>query len=143
MLRSIEILDLKSQQKLDLTGLDRLYTRGMNIGDWIKQCRTVAGLNQTQLGEALNVGKANVSAWENNRHEPSYTQMLKIAEVGKHRCPLPGLPAGDWPFENVARERFDQLTDNQRKGIEDWVVRQVDAFLGEAPAKSGDGAKAA
>jgi len=115
----------------------------MDIGDWIKRCRTAAGLNQTELGERLNVGKANVSAWENNRHEPSYSQMLKIAEIAGHRIALPGLAASEWPFPSVARERFDQLTEYQRKGIEDSVRKQVDAFLGEAPGKSEQDERAA
>jgi|GEM_PF-6877351 len=110
----------------------------MNIGDWIKKCRTAAGLNQTQLGERLGVGKANVSAWENNRHEPSYSQMLKVAEIAGHRFALPGMQSGQWPFASVPYERFQQLTDNQRKGIEDSLHRQVDAFLGETPDNKSD-----
>lgn len=133
---SIEILDFVGQQKLDLSRLDRLYTPRMDIGDWVLTSRKDAGLTQTELGERLGVGKANVSAWEKNRHEPSYSQILKIAEVTGHRHPLPGSRGDDWPFPSVPRERFEQLTASQRKGIEEAVKRLVDTFLGEAPGKS-------
>lgn len=41
-----------------------------------------------------------------------------------------------WPFERVPLERILQLTPNQRLGIEDALLRQVDAFLGPDAGKS-------
>lgn len=61
----------------------------MDIGAWIKNARTAAKLTQTSLAEEMGLTKGNVSAWENNRHEPSYAQMLKICRLTG--CPLPGL----------------------------------------------------
>lgn len=136
MASSIEILDFESQEKLDQACLDFLYTPLMTIGEWIKTCRTAAKMNQTQLGDALGVTKGNVSAWENDRHEPSYTQMLKIADMGQ--MPLPGLtPAAPaWPFPEVARERVDALSDEQRREIQAAVLTMLSLIEARNPRKS-------
>lgn len=63
----------------------------MQISKWIKDARGYAGLTQQQLGDALGVTKANVSAWENGRHEPSFDQLKKIAEETSYKESLPGL----------------------------------------------------
>lgn len=50
---------------------------------------------------------------------------------------------GAWPFSTIDRDAFDALTAEQRRGIEQWVARQVEAY-GDAPdVKSPGGAKAA
>ena len=59
----------------------------MNIGAWIKQSRLSAGMTQDVFGDALGVGKANVSSWERGHHRASYAQLLKIAAVTK--CTIP------------------------------------------------------
>lgn len=71
--------------------LDVLYTGPMNIGKWIRETRTAAGLSQEQLGEAVARGKANVSGWETGKHEPSYSIILAIYEVTGAKIPPPGL----------------------------------------------------
>lgn len=84
-------------------------------------------MTQTELGDALGVTKGNVSAWENGRHEPSYSQMLRIADLTKAPLPLAPTP-GDWPFPRLAKSAFDELTSGQKEAIEDWVISQVRAF---------------
>lgn len=112
MRRSIDSLDFSGQETLALGGLEFLYTRRMDIGDWIRSARKMAGVNQEQLGEALGVTKGNVSAWENNRHEPSYSQMLKIAERAGWKIPLPGAPTtagASWPFRRITADQVAGL----------------------------------
>lgn len=138
---SIEILDFKSQEKLDPRCLGRLYTQAMEISAWIKTGRQAAEMTQTELGDALGVTKGNISAWENGRHEPSYSQMLKIAELTRSQLPLAPTP-GDWPFPRVSKESFDRLTPGQKEAIEDWVIGQVKAF-GAAPVVKSDGTEEA
>lgn len=53
----------------------------MELKEWIKAARARKGWTQTQLGEVVSVTKGNVSSWEKGRHEPSYSQLLKIAEA--------------------------------------------------------------
>jgi len=65
----------------------------MEINRWIKAARNHAGLTQTQLGDPLGVTKGNVSAWEIGRHEPSFDQLKKIAEITSYPEPLPGMAA--------------------------------------------------
>ena len=84
---SIDFLDFTSQCNLDPTCAQLLYLAGMNVAEWVRAARSHAQMNQTQLGDAVGVGKQNVSAWENDRHEPSFTQMSRIAEVTKYPMP--------------------------------------------------------
>ncbi|QKH45702.1 helix-turn-helix transcriptional regulator [Achromobacter denitrificans] len=142
MSRSIEILDFESQEKLDPHRLGPLYTRAMEISVWIKASRQSAAMTQTELGDALGVTKGNISAWENGRHEPSYSQMLRIAELTNSRLPLASTP-GDWPFPRVSKDSFDRLTPGQKEAIEDWVINQVRAFTSAPVVKSGGAEEAA
>lgn len=79
---------------------DFLTIECMNIGDWIKASREAAGIKQDELAERLGKTRGNVSAWENNRHEPSFAQILEIARITKHAIPIPGVAA--MPVGNVA-----------------------------------------
>lgn len=74
----------------------------MQISKWIKDARKHSGLTQQQLGDALGVTKANVSAWENDRHEPSFDQLKKIAEETAYKEPLPGLISAASNVSSVA-----------------------------------------
>src|SRR6266542_806629 len=60
----------------------------MQLANWIKAARTKGGFTQERLGELLNVTKANVSAWENARHEPSYEQIAKISKATGYALPF-------------------------------------------------------
>lgn len=51
----------------------------MKIHEWVKAARAHAKLSQEKLGEHLGVTKGNVSAWENARHEPGFSQLRRIA----------------------------------------------------------------
>lgn len=64
----------------------------MNIHEWVRAARRHAGLTQAQLGELIGVTKGNVSAWETGRHEPSYANLVRIAELTGFAQQLPGLP---------------------------------------------------
>jgi phage repressor protein C with HTH and peptisase S24 domain len=59
----------------------------MEINRWIRAARKKADLTQEQLGERLGVTKGNVSAWENGRHEPSYSQIHEISALTKYPMP--------------------------------------------------------
>jgi phage repressor protein C with HTH and peptisase S24 domain len=78
MMTSIEAVNTMRQEHLAPLGLDALYIPPVQINEWVRAARTAAGLTQEQLGNELGVTKGNVSGWENGRHEPSYSQLLKI-----------------------------------------------------------------
>jgi DNA-binding transcriptional regulator YiaG len=74
------------------TGRKCVPTLVMGLSEWVLSSREAAGLTQAQLGERVGVGKGNVSAWENSRHEPSYAQLLEIGRQTGWPHPLPMLP---------------------------------------------------
>ncbi|QDQ87719.1 helix-turn-helix transcriptional regulator [Alcaligenaceae bacterium SJ-26] len=83
---------LLSQVFLDPSCIGILYTQTMSIGKWIKEVRKSRNLTQTELGEKLGRTKANISAWENDAHEPSYSQVLSIANIVDWTIRPPGFP---------------------------------------------------
>lgn len=95
----------------------------MEIKDWVLTARTKGKMTQTQLGDAMGITKGNVSAWENGRHEPSWTQMLKICELTGVVLPLPpGLrnEAPAWPF-TVAADLFYAMPPEERQRIDKYI----------------------
>ncbi|MFD1557178.1 S24 family peptidase [Paraburkholderia silviterrae] len=85
---------------------------------WIHSARKKAGLTQEQLGERLGVTKGNMSAWENDRHEPSYAQIQEMAALVN--LPLPdtgGAPAASAPvLGKPIRERLEEM--RQENGLD-------------------------
>lgn len=53
----------------------------MNIGEKIKALRKLNGLDQKQLGDALNVSNKTISSWEANRTEPKMDMIEKMCDV--------------------------------------------------------------
>lgn len=76
----------------------------MKISDWVKGAREFAGMTQPQMGEALGISKQNISAWERDRHEPSFDQLIKIISLTGYPEPLPGLPHELWQSRMEAEE---------------------------------------
>lgn len=103
----------------------------MDIGKWVKECRAAAGITQTQLGDMLNVTKGNVSAWETNKHEPSYAQMVEIAKAARFVVPLPGFPAPAWPFRSIPPEKYAKIPERLQGQIEERALALVEEWDGE------------
>ncbi|WP_428718560.1 helix-turn-helix transcriptional regulator [Undibacterium curvum] len=65
------------------------------ISKWVRSAREHAGLSGEQLGAKLAVElgtergntKANISHWENERHQPSMLQMLAISRITGMKLP--------------------------------------------------------
>lgn len=51
----------------------------MNIGENIKKARISKGLTQKQLGEILGISQSAITQFENNRSNPKYDTLQKIA----------------------------------------------------------------
>lgn len=111
---------------LDLHRQDFLYDSAMKLNDWVSTARKHAKLTQEQLGEALGVTKANVSAWENARHEPSYGQLQIIAK--KTGYPLSGTPGINKTPTPPPRPDFKarHITDSDWAMLEDIKVLPMD-----------------
>lgn len=78
---SIETIDIESQEHLCPRRLGFLYSGGMKIAEWVRLARKHIGWTQEQLGAALNLTKGNISAWENDRHDPSFDQIMQISRL--------------------------------------------------------------
>lgn len=143
---SIEILDIKSQENIDLVRLANLYDPCMEINKWVLTARTAAKFTQEQLGEALGVTKGNVSAWENGRHEPSLSQIKKIGQI----CEADLFPlfegtslsisliakTGDrWPFKTDFK-LYATLPDEQKQDLDELVTLTIEQWHRKNPTKS-------
>ncbi len=61
----------------------------MKLNEWIKAARKRMGKTQTELGDIVNVGKANVSHWEKGTHQPSFDTIVAIAAASGMPLPIP------------------------------------------------------
>jgi len=59
----------------------------INIANFVKSARLSIGITQDELALKLGCTKANVSAWENDRHVPSYKQLCRLSAMSG--MPLP------------------------------------------------------
>lgn len=119
-------------------GTGILYHAPMELNRWIIEARARAQMTQQQLADALGVTKSNVSAWENSRHEPGWSQMLKIRQVTGLPLPVDDMQstpgAKDWPFEFPA-SRLDQLDERQLAAVERILVSAIElAAMGMSKA---------
>lgn len=53
----------------------------MNMGAKIRDLRKQKRLSQTELGKLVHVSQQTVTAWENNKAEPTSSAVVQLAEV--------------------------------------------------------------
>ena len=53
----------------------------MSIGTKIRDLRKQAHLSQTELGKKVSVSQQTVTAWENNKAEPSSSAVAQLADI--------------------------------------------------------------
>lgn len=58
------------------------------LGKWVKDARKKWGRSQEALANEIEVTKANVWAWENDKHSPDVGQVINISLITGH--PVPG-----------------------------------------------------
>ena len=90
---SIEYVDSASQDNLTTGSAGIDYPRSM-LAEWIKAARLHRKLTQEALGDAVGVSKQNVNAWEKGRHEPSFAQAVRIAQLTGYPLPEDARMAG-------------------------------------------------
>lgn len=125
---SIGFLYRQSQAKVSPHGAGNLYARGMELGEWIRAARNRKGLAQAELADLLGRTKANISGWELGRHEPSFGQILRIAELTGH--PIERVA---WPLEMVDRERYYALSDKDRAYAQAKMMAAIEEREQAAP----------
>lgn len=80
------------------------------LADWLRAARKAAGFSQEELGARLaselgderGYTKANISAWENEKHNPNLKQLLATAKVTRTTLPQELLDAAGGP-QDAAR----------------------------------------
>jgi transcriptional regulator with XRE-family HTH domain len=102
-----------------------------SIGLWVKSARKHKGWTQAELAQAMDVTSGNVSHWERGQHEPSHSQVKKIAAVT-------GYPMEEWPFPRVQSKELTLLAPRQKHFIENLVIVGLGALKELDP---GDGGK--
>lgn len=55
------------------------------LGERIRKCRKIMGLDQVQFGALFDVSDSLVSKWENDVREPKLSELRKMEDV----CPVP------------------------------------------------------
>lgn len=95
----------------------------MTLPQWIRAARKFKGWSQEKLGEELGLTKGNVSAWETDRHEPSYGQMKKIAELTGYPFLDSdiGKATGNWPLSDDVLAALRRAKPETRSGIETYA----------------------
>lgn len=51
------------------------------FGDELKRLRKKCGLNQYELGEAVDMSQATIASWENGTRKPDYNMIVRLSEV--------------------------------------------------------------
>lgn len=89
------------------------------MNEWIKAARQAMGKTQSELGDIVNVGKANVSHWEKGTHQPSFDQIIAIAAASGMALPIaPGVripPANLSPKAWSIALAIDGIADARRR----------------------------
>jgi transcriptional regulator with XRE-family HTH domain len=78
----------------------------MELKEWIRAARERKGMNQTQFGFELGVGKQAVSHWETGRNECSVLQFLRIARLAN----MSPAELDDWPADLTNSDQGETMT---------------------------------
>ena len=119
MQQSLASLNLLCIEISDLEGLVGIYAKPMQVNTWIKAARQAMGKTQSEFGDLLGVGKANVSHWEHGTHQASYVQILKIAAASGRALPM--IDGVNLPPADVSPKAWDlalsldAIKDEQRR----------------------------
>lgn len=115
------------------------------LAERLKQAMDDAGVKQVDIARAAGIKPPSVADWLTGRTKNirganlvSVARYLNVSEAWLADGKLPKERAldSDWPFPHIAKDRFEALSESQRRGIEEWVSKQVDAYLGSDAPKT-------
>jgi transcriptional regulator with XRE-family HTH domain len=89
----------------------------MSIGSNIKKLRQLNNMTQEELGKRFNKSDKAISAWENDRNEPSIGDAQKLSFI--FNCNLTDIIGGE--EETIAAHHDgEEWTEEELKAIEDY-----------------------
>lgn len=101
------------------------------FGTRLKQFRDARGWSQERLGFELEVSKATVSKWENDKAEPAMQALVRLKEVfAPEGLSLDALIAGDPSGETSLREMHGIYAADSRLAQGAHEVALLSAFRG-------------
>ena len=88
----------------------------VDLGKRLKSLRKAANLTQAQIGERIGVRKTVISSYENDLRQPSYDNLVKLANLYK--------VSTDWLLGNTKSGTFDfsNLTDEQAALVANMIM---------------------
>ncbi len=100
----------------------------MKISEWLAAARAYPKpkITQERLGELLGVSKQNVNAWEKGRHEPSYSQILKIRDLTGYPALPNDVQMHGWPMPMVDRARYENLSQEDRAYVQAKAMAAIE-----------------
>lgn len=89
----------------------------------IKELREEKQISQKVLAEAVNTSQRNIGRWENGENEPSYVQLIKLADF--FNCSIDYLVGREDDFGNVGDVSGNNLkyADNELTKDEETLLR--------------------
>lgn len=86
-------------------------------------------MTQSQLADQLSVSKQNISAWEKGRHQPSWSQILRIEQITGHSLIAQERAGSTWPFSQELLASLRALPPDQLRRIENQLRAGLDMPL--------------
>ena len=81
----------------------------------IKELREERCLSQANLASAIDTSQRNIGRWENEENEPTYSQLVKLADYFNVSIDYLVGREDDFGNINVAGQLTDQLTTDERE----------------------------
>ena len=94
----------------------------VNLGKKLKSLRLAENLTQQQVAQRLGVTKTIISSYENDLRQPSYDNLLKLANLFK--------VSTDWLLGNEKTQKYDfsGLTDEQANLVM-GIIKEFEKFI--------------
>lgn len=118
------------------------------LAERLRERATLLGVTQAQLARATGAKEPSVSKWFSGETKNLKGKNLVLAAqlLGVNEA---WLADGAGPKErgfiggtlqSIPKERYDLLSDTQKKAVEEWIDGQITAYTGQQPADKSQNA---
>jgi Zn-dependent peptidase ImmA (M78 family)/transcriptional regulator with XRE-family HTH domain len=88
----------------------------MRIGERLRHARTAIGYTLDKVSAATNIGQSSLSEFENDKREPRFSQLSRLAEL--YRRPLEFFLSEEGPVESTMLWRDPPEAEDQTKEVQ-------------------------